>query len=159
MGGSLGYEGYIINDVKGAMQKFKMDKVDTLYIHRPNSNTPLAETHGGINEIYKAGHFARFGLSNYLPDEVEAVYEHCKAHGYVLPSVYSAVARKLEIILFPTLRRLGISFYGYSVHDGGFLTKTKKQIIGGEGRFNKEVIGGLYSWMYAKQSYFEAPEG
>jgi aryl-alcohol dehydrogenase-like predicted oxidoreductase len=49
------------------MQRFKMDKVDTLYIHRPDSNTPLAETHGGINEIYKAGHFARFGLSNYLP--------------------------------------------------------------------------------------------
>jgi aflatoxin B1 aldehyde reductase len=72
---------------------------------------------------------------------------------------YSAVARKLEIILFPTLRRLGISFYGYSVLASGFLTKTKKQIIGGEGRFNKEVIGGLYGWMYAKQSYFEAPEG
>ena len=162
MGGSLGYEGNIINDVKGAMQRFKMDKVDTLYIHRSDSNTPLAETHGGINEIYKVGHFARFGLSNYLPDEVEAVYEHCKAHGYVLPSVYqgnySAVARKLEIILFLTLRRLGISFYGYSVLAGGFLTKTKEQIIGGEGRFNKEVIGGLYSWMYAKQSYFEAPE-
>ena len=97
MGGSLGYEGNIISDVKGAMQRFKMDKVDTLYIHRPDSNTPLAEIHGGINEISKAGHFARFGLSNYLSDEVEAVYEHCKAHDYVLPSVYqgnySAVAR------------------------------------------------------------------
>ncbi|OCK97283.1 Aldo/keto reductase [Cenococcum geophilum 1.58] len=144
--------GNIINDVKGAMQKLKMDNADTLYIYRPGSNTPLAETHGGINEMYKTGHFARFGLSNYLPDEVEAVCEHCKAHGYILSDVYqgnySAVARKPEIILFPTLRRLGISF----------LTMTKEQAIGGEGYFNKEVIGGLYSRMYAKQSHFEALE-
>jgi hypothetical protein len=55
--------------------------------------TPLGQTRGGINEMYKAGHFARFGRSNYLPDEVEAVYEHCKAHGYVLSSVY--VSREL----------------------------------------------------------------
>ena len=59
--------------------RLKMDKFDTGYIHGPDLNTPLAETYGGINKIYKAGHFARFGLSNYLPDEVEAVYEHCKA--------------------------------------------------------------------------------
>jgi len=152
----------IIKDVKGAMQRLKMEKVDILYIHAPDPSIPLAETLAGINEIYKAGHFSRFGLSNYLPEEVEAVYEHCKAHGYVLPSVYqgnySAVARKPESILFPILRRLGISFYAYSVLAGGFLTKTKEQIVGGEGRFNEAIIGGLYSKMYAKQSYFEALE-
>lgn len=93
MGGSLGYEGNIINDVKGTMQRLKMDKVGTSYIHGPDSNTPPAETHGGINEMYKAGHFGHFGLSNYLPDKVEAVYEHCKAHSYVLPSGYQGTTQ------------------------------------------------------------------
>ncbi|OCL05479.1 Aldo/keto reductase [Glonium stellatum] len=152
----------IIKDIKSSLQRLKMDKVDILYIHGPDSTIPLAETLSGINEMYKAGCFTRFGLSNYLADEVEAVYEYCKAHGYVLPSVfqgnYSAVARKLETVLFPTLRRLGISFYAYSVLAGGFLTKAKEQIVGGEGRFNDQALGGLYSNMYAKQSYFEALE-
>lgn len=68
------------------------------------------------------------------------------------------MTQKLETILFPTLRWLGISFCRCAVLAGGFLTKTKEQIIGGEGRFNKEAIGGLHSRMYAKQSYFEALE-
>lgn len=68
------------------------------------------------------------------------------------------MTKKLETILFPTLRWLGISFYEYTVLAGGFLTKTKEQIIGGEGRFNKEAIGGFYSRMYAKRSYFEVLE-
>ena len=61
--------------------------------------------------------------------------------------------------MFPTLRKLGISFFAYSPIAGGFLTKTKQQILDGEGRFNpKDAIGEMYSSMYNKPSYLEALE-
>jgi len=136
--------------------------VDVYYIHAPDSNVPLDETLLAINEIYKSGFFRRFGLSNYRAEDVEKVYNHCKENDYVLPSVYqgnySAVARKQETVLFPTLRKLGIAFYAYSPLAGGFLTKSKQQIQEGAGRFNNpdNAISNMYTTMYAKPSYIEA---
>ncbi len=122
---------------------------------------PLSETLAGINEIYKAGYFARFGLSNFKVEQVTEVYEHCKTQSYVLPTVYqgnySAVARKQETLLFPTLRKLGIAFYAYSPLAGGFLTKTKQQIQDGAGRFDTSTpVGKMYSGMYSKPAYLDA---
>lgn len=128
--------------------KEKLGSVDIFYIHAPDNNTSLDETLSAIDEVHKTGFFKRFGLSNYQAADVEKVYNHCKEKGYVLPSVYqgnySAVARKQEEVLFPTLRKLGMSFYAYSPLAGGFLTKTRADIEQGAGRFNKEALGGLY---------------
>lgn len=150
----------IVKTVPESIERLKVDKVDTLYIHAPDHGVPISDSLAGINEVYQKGLFSRFGLSNFRAEDVEKVYNHCKEHGYVLPSVYqgnySPVARKLESTLFPTLRKLGISFYAYSPLAGGFLTKTKDQIIQGAGRFNEQSIGGVYNKMYSKPTLLEA---
>lgn len=95
---------------------------------------------------------------------MQRVYDHCKEHGYVLPTVfqgnYNAVARKVETELLPTLRKLGISFYAYSPMAGGFLTKTKEQITKGgadAGRFDKEHrFGPMYLSLYNQPEMLEA---
>ena len=118
----------------------------------------------GINDAYRAGYFMRFGLSNYTANDVERVYELCKQKGYPLPTVYqgnySAVARRTETELFPTLRKLNMAFYAYSPLAGGLLTKTKEQLIQGNkdaGRFSKDHrLGSLYGGMYNKPSYHNA---
>lgn len=70
---------------------------------------------------------------------------------------YSAVARRQETELFPTLRKLGMSFYAYSPIAGGFLTKTKQDILDGKGRFDQNTpIGQMYGGMYSKPSLLEA---
>ncbi|EMC93365.1 hypothetical protein BAUCODRAFT_26667 [Baudoinia panamericana UAMH 10762] len=134
--------------------------VDIYYIHAPDHKTPLEDTLAGINEVYKSGFFKRFGLSNYKAEDVQKVYDICKEKGYPLPKVYqgnySAVARKQEELLFPTLRKLGIAFYAYSPMAGGFLTKTKQQITDGVNRFSNEALGGMYRSMYNKPAYLEA---
>lgn len=92
---------------------------------------------------------------------MQKVYDICKANSYPLPSVYqgnySAVARKQETLLFPTLRKLNIAFYAYSPIAGGLLTKTKQDILDGKGRFDTSTgIGQMYAGMYSKPSYLEA---
>lgn len=137
----------VLGDFK-ASKDFLGSDVDIYYIHAPDSKTPLGETLSAIDEINKSGFFKRFGLSNYKAEDVQKVYDHCKEKGYVLPTAYqgnySAVARKQEELLFPTLRKLGISFYAYSPLAGGFLVKTKEQIQEGAGRFNDQALGGMY---------------
>lgn len=121
----------------------------------------MADTLAGIQAVFEAGMFERFGLSNYHAHEVEAVYNHCKEKDYVLPSVYQGnynpVARKQEQLLFPTLRKLGMSFYAYSPLAGGFLTKTKSQVEEGAGRFDPSTpIGKMYSGMYSRPDLLES---
>ncbi|MCJ1480387.1 Aflatoxin B1 aldehyde reductase member 2 [Schaereria dolodes] len=151
----------LVHDAKESLRKLGVDRVDIFYIHAPDASVPLSSTLSGIQALHSAGHFQRFGLSNYQAADVVAVYEYMKAHSYVLPTVYqgnySPVTRKQETLLFPTLRKLGISFYAYSPLAGGFLVKTKEQILAGAGRFDaNSQIGKIYQRMYARPAYLEA---
>jgi len=105
----------IIADSLDSLERVKIKQFDILYIHSPDITIPLEEQLEGINEVYKKGIFKRFGLSNFTAEQVQEVYDLAKSKGYVLPSVfqgnYSPVARHLETLLFPTLRKLGIAFY------------------------------------------------
>ncbi|KAJ7032122.1 aldehyde reductase [Mycena alexandri] len=146
---------------KETVQRLGVDKVDIFYIHAPDATIPLEDQLQGINTAYKAGHFKRFGLSNFAAADVQRVYDICKEKGYPLPTVYqsnySAVARKNEAVLIPLLRKLGIAFYVYSPIAGGLLTKTATQLREGAGRFSKEDgMGGLYAGLYNKPSYYTA---
>ena len=88
-----------------------VEQVDVYYLHSPDV-VPIEETLAGVNELYKEGWFRRFGLSNFFAKDVQKIYEICQREGYPLPSVYqgdySAIARKQEEDLLPTLRKLSI---------------------------------------------------
>ncbi|KAJ7809083.1 aldehyde reductase [Mycena olivaceomarginata] len=154
----------ILQHAKETVERLQVKSVDVYYIHAPDASLDLEDQLKGINEAYKAGYFKRFGLSNFKPADVQRVYDIAKAKGYPLPTVfqanYSAVARKAETELVPTLRKLGIAFYIYSPLAGGLLTKTAQQLReGGEsaGRYaTGHGMQALYGSMYDKPSYHKA---
>jgi aflatoxin B1 aldehyde reductase len=118
----------------------------------------------GINDAYQAGYFQRFGVSNFKASDVELIHSICKDKGYPLPQVYQGnynpVARRAETELLPTLRKLNMAFYAYSPLAGGFLVKTKEQIIEGSkdaGRFAQgHALAEQYGSLYSKPSYHKA---
>ncbi|KAG8630835.1 hypothetical protein KVT40_002454 [Elsinoe batatas] len=122
--------------------------IDAYMFQSPDPETPIAESLEVIDQLHSEGAFMSFGLSNFSAEEVQEVYDICKAKGYILPTTYSgsynAVTRGNEEDLFPTLRRLGISFWAYSPIGAGFLTKRFEDfnLPGNEGygpgRFSQE---------------------
>lgn len=131
-------------------------------MHRPERRTSLEDTFAGINELYQQGAFRRLGLSNFTPQEVEDVVKLSKERGWVAPTVYqgiySAVARRCEEELFPTLRRHGLSFYAYSPVAGGFLTKTRESVMT-EGRMagaQQAAAAADYQRMFNKPGFLDA---
>lgn len=140
-----------------------MVKVDIYYLHAPDRRVPFAETLEAINEVHKSGAFRRFGLSNFLPGEVEEVVRICTANKYILPTVYqgsyNAVQRLMEVELLPILRKHGICYYAYSPSAGGFLAKTPEQLKGrGSNRWDpSNFFGDMYRTLYAnKEATMEA---
>jgi len=152
-----------------SLARLKTDKVDILYIHSPpGDKVPVSTYLPPLNTAYHAGKFARLGVSNYKASELRALHAYAVENNLVRPSVYQGnynpVARKQEELLFPTLRELGMSFYAYSPLAGGFLTKTKKQLLDtsesgmeSRGRFDeKSPLAFMYRTLYYKPAYLDA---
>ncbi|TVY87572.1 Oxidoreductase, partial [Lachnellula willkommii] len=139
--------------------------VDLYYFHSPDPATPIEESLSAIREAYAAGKFKRFGLSNFLPADVQKIHDIQKAANSILPTVfqgnYNPVSRHIEEDLFPLLRKLNISFYAYSPIAGGFLVKDAAAIRSQdvEGRFGaKTGSANLYATLYGKESLLGALE-
>lgn len=122
----------------------------------------MKETLSGIDELYKQGAFRRFGISNFLAEEVEEIISIAKENGFVLPTVYqgnyNAVARRVDDEVFPVLRKHNIAFYAYSPIAGGFLSKSKADLIDPEGRFGDKnnALNAIYDGMYNRPSFVAA---
>lgn len=114
-------------DLHRTLAQLGVRELDTYYVHGPDPAVPLVPWLEVLDEMHRAGRFARLGLSNFGIDEVVAVYEICVERDLVVPSVYqgnySAFARRQEREIIPTLRELGMSFSAYSPLAGGFLAR------------------------------------
>ncbi|KAG2421313.1 hypothetical protein HFD88_005287 [Aspergillus terreus] len=154
----------VITSAEASLQKLKTTSVDVLYIHAPDRRVSIKTTLAGINALYQAGKFKRFGLSNFRGDEIEEVIRVAQENNYVLPSVYqgnyNAVARRTETEIMPILRKWNIPFYAYSPIAGGFLTKSPAQLIaGGQGRWDpSQYVGKMYNALYNNPCMLRALE-
>lgn len=129
--GSLSYQN-VINNCKASLSALKREKLDLYYFHGPDRQTPLEESLRAIDELYKEGKCASFGVSNYHATEVEEILRLCAKHDFVRPSVYQGgynpLARAGEKELFPLLRKHNIAFYAYSPLAGGFFSRPSEQL-------------------------------
>ncbi|KAI8814990.1 NADP-dependent oxidoreductase domain-containing protein [Cladochytrium replicatum] len=151
----------ILDLAKTSFEFLKMDQVDVYYLHSPDPATPIAVTLQALNDLYKQGRFKRLGLSNFSAEQVEEVVRVATENSFVVPSVYqgnySAVWRKQETQLFPTLRKHNIAFYAYSPLAGGFLAKSRAQLTQGSGRFVDDggFVNSLYRLMFMRPWYLD----
>ncbi len=140
------------------LRRLGRDRIDLLYLHSPDLDTPVAQTLEACFELYQQGKFKDFGLSNYAAWQVAEVVEICRHNGWMQPTVYqgmyNALTRDVERELFPCLRHYGISFYAYNPLAGGMLTgKHRSQNdIPDSGRFKPERG---YVDRYWREDYFD----
>ncbi|CAG8976013.1 hypothetical protein HYALB_00007540 [Hymenoscyphus albidus] len=142
------------------------EKIDMFYLHGPDRTHPFEDTLRAVNELYVAGKFKRWGVSNYQSWEVAKMCEICEKNGWVKPvayqGVYHALQRRTEDELFPCLRHYGISFYAFQPLAGGFLTgrytrDMEADSIEKGSRFDKNTVqGAMTRSRYWHDEYFDA---
>jgi aflatoxin B1 aldehyde reductase len=153
--------------VNTCLDRLKVSKVEIMYLHAPDHNTPLEVTLEVLNKLHKEGKFNQLGLSNYSSWLVAEVVNLCKANNWIKPTVYqgmySTITRQVEEELIPCLRYHGIAFYAYSPLGGGILSgkykfeeEETKSIT--KGRFNGVGWDKVYRQRYWKQEHFQAME-
>lgn len=76
--------------------------------------------------MHKEGKFVRLGLSNFTAFEVAEVVMHCKANGWVRPTIYQGmynpITRYLEKELIPACHRYGLDVVIYNPIGGGLFS-------------------------------------
>ena len=110
-----------IASVDESLKKLKTDYVDLLLLHWPQSDVPLAERMGNLNEVKKAGKVRNIGISNFnieLMNEAAKFSEAPIATNQVEYHPYLDQSKLIE-----AARKLGISITAYYLMADGRVPK------------------------------------
>ena len=151
----------IVEQVETSLKRLQTDWIDLLYLHRPDSQTPIEVTLETCQKLFRQGKIRQLGLSNYASWQVADIWHICKQNDWVLPAtyqgLYNALSRNVEPELFPAIRKFNFKFYAYNPLAGGLLTGKYRDIkkIPDDGRFFHKKF---YQDRFWKASYFNAVE-
>ncbi|MGX0976201.1 aryl-alcohol dehydrogenase-like predicted oxidoreductase [Roseovarius sp. MBR-51] len=106
-------------------KRLGMDKVEILYLHRFDPDTPLEETLETFAELRARGQIDHVGLSNFAAWQV--MKAACIAAKFdltisILQPMYSLIKRQAEVEVLPMAASEGMVVAGYSPLAGGLLT-------------------------------------
>lgn len=122
--GQLSKEG-ILAQLNTSLSNLKLDKVEILYLHCPDYETPIEESLETCDMLWRREKFNYLGLSNFSLDQMKEVIDITENLGYVpikyYQGMYNLISRKVEEI-FPLLEDNDIEFWAYNPLAGGLLT-------------------------------------
>jgi L-glyceraldehyde 3-phosphate reductase len=123
--GDLGSRKHLTASLDQSLKRIGLDYVDIFYHHRPDPNTPIAETMHALHDMVRKGKTLYIGLSSYSAAQTAEAGEILAALGTPLlihQPKYSLLDRSVETGLLNTLEERGIGCIGFSSLAQGLLT-------------------------------------
>ncbi len=145
--------------VNESLKRLNLDSVDIVYLHFPDSKTPVDSVLAAMDDLHSQGKFKELGLSNFPAWMVADAWHRCDRNGWVKPTVfegiYNPLTRRAEAELDACLSAYGMRFYAYNPLAGGLLTGRygKFEDAPEDGRFTHRAN---YKSRFWKKSYFDA---
>ncbi len=109
-----------------SLKRLDTDFVDIYYLHKPDPDTPLADTIGALNEAIEQGKIRHYGISNYSAEQTAELINVADANNLPRPVIhqppYSLLKPDVQKDLLPLCEREQIAATPYQVLEGGLLT-------------------------------------
>ena len=117
---------HIVRTVEASLKRLKTDRIDLLYCHSWDSETPIEETLRAVDDLIHQGKVVYAGASNF-PTWVltSALWTSDVRNLYrfeAIQSVFNILQPGLAIEMIPLARKHGIAVVPYSPLASGFLT-------------------------------------
>ena len=123
--GTNGKPEHLREAVEGSLRRLQTDRIDLLYQHRLDPQTPIEETVGAMAQLVLEGKVRYLGLSEV---GVQTLRRANAVHPIAaLQSEYSLWERNLEPEIIPALRELCIGLVAFAPLGRGFLTGNVKR--------------------------------
>ena len=140
--GEWGSKKYLVASLDQSLRRMGLDYVDIFYHHRPDPDTPLAETMGALDLIVRQGKALYVGISNYAPAEAAEAIRLLRELGtpcLIHQPKYSMFERAPEDGLLDLLGTEGVGCIPFSPLAQGLLTDKYLHGIPGDSRVAKGV--------------------
>ena len=116
---------YVRQAIEDSLRRLGTDRIDLYQLHKPDPETPIADTLGALDELVKAGKVREIGCSNFSAEqlrEAEAAVKSGAARFVSVQNEYSLLEREPEREVLPECERLGLAFLPYFPLASGLLT-------------------------------------
>jgi L-glyceraldehyde 3-phosphate reductase len=123
--GTGGSRKYLLSSLDRSLERLGLDCVDIYYHHRPDPETPLAETMAALDHAVRSGRALYVGLSNYpapLLREAAALLRQLGTPCLIHQPRYNLFDRWVEQGLLDALRDEGVGCIAFSPLAQGLLT-------------------------------------
>ena len=109
-----------------SLKKLQTDRIDLYQQHRPDSETPLSDTMGALEDLVTAGKIRYYGCSYYSGTQMQEAIKEAKRSGLngfvTAQNAWSVLEREIEADLIPVCETSGISVLPYYPIAKGLLT-------------------------------------
>jgi aryl-alcohol dehydrogenase-like predicted oxidoreductase len=114
---------YVRQALDASLQRLQVETIDLYQIHRPDPNTPIADTMQALNDAIKAGKVREIGCSNFSAEQMRAARATNGPHFFSsVQNDYSMMNREPEAEVLPECARSGVAFLPYFPLANGLLT-------------------------------------
>jgi len=116
---------YIRQAVEDSLRRLRTDYIDLYQIHRPDPETPIADTLGALDELVRAGKVREIGCSNFSGDQLregEVGAGQGAARFASVQNEYSLLKRDPDAEVLPECVRQGVAFIPFFPLANGLLT-------------------------------------
>jgi aryl-alcohol dehydrogenase-like predicted oxidoreductase len=117
---------YVKRAVEDSLRRLNTDVIDLYQLHRPDPDTPIADTLGALNDLVQAGKVREIGCSNFSADlirEAEAISVQTGGARFVsVQNEYHLLAGDEEHQVLAECEQLGIAYIPYFPLAAGLLT-------------------------------------
>jgi len=116
---------YVRRAVEDSLRRLGTDRIDLYQLHRPDPDTPIADTLEALDGLVRAGKVREIGISNASIaqlTEADAAVRDGAARFVSLQNQYSLLARAPERGVLAEAHRRGVAFLPYLPLASGLLT-------------------------------------
>jgi aryl-alcohol dehydrogenase-like predicted oxidoreductase len=134
----LGQEGtggakpdYVRSAVEASLSRLGTDRIDLYQLHRPDPDTPIADTLGALGELVEAGKVREIGCSNFSAAQLREAEAEARSLGVArfisVQNHYNLLNRADEAEVFPVCEELDIAYLPFFPLASGMLTGKYKR--------------------------------
>jgi aryl-alcohol dehydrogenase-like predicted oxidoreductase len=117
---------YVREAVQASLRRLSTDRIDLYQYHRPDRETPIAETLGAMSELVDEGLVRAIGCSNFSAAQLAEAAEAAERNGWTafasIQNEYSLLERGIEAEVVPEAERLGVAVIPYFPLASGLLS-------------------------------------
>ena len=147
----------ITRAVESSLKRLNTDRIEVLFLHRWDPNTPIDETLRGLEDLVRAGKVLHLGASNFAAWQISKAIGVSVARGWsrleVVQPMYSLVKRQAEVEILHLAKEENLRVISYSPLGGGLLSG--KYSLGKQPKGSRLVVNSVYAQRYRENWFFE----